>query len=500
MSSTAVATADGNKWLVLITATFVTMLYAMAVTIASVALPDMRGTLGATQDQITWTITGNLVATAVGTPLAGWLASRFEARNILLLSVTGFAVTTLACGLAQSLDQMVLARVGQGFFGAPLVPVSQALVIAAFPEQERSRAMAIWAMGVIFGPIIAPTLGGYLTEHLGWRWIFFMMLPSCAAAFAALAVFIPRRPPAAGRSFDWIGFLALSASVAAIQIMFDRGERNGWFDSMETIIQACIAALGFYIFIVQCLTGRQPFLDLSILRDRNFTIGLLLVFIFGMLNFVPMVLFPPLLQELRGYPQSIVGLLMGARGAGTLVGFVIMAFAGKVDPRIPIALGFFLQGYAGWEMAQFDINLTTWGVAWTSCLQGFGVGLVWVPVSVVTFNTLARDKIPEATATFHLLRNLASSAFISVSVAVVLHTGKVVYAESTPDLNVWSEGLRFLSASGAFDLESASNLAGLGGELQRQSLMVGYLNAFRMFAVTSFAAVPLVFLIRQART
>lgn len=496
MTVQAEAVAQSNKWLVLTTATFVTMLYAMAVTIASVALPDMRGALAATQDQITWTITGNLVATAVATPLAGWLAGRFEARPLLLMSVTGFIVTTLACGVSVSLEQMVLARVGQGLFGAPLVPVSQALVIAAFPERQRSLAMAVWAMGVVFGPIIAPTLGGYLTEHLGWRWIFFMLLPFGVIAFAALAAFIPRQPAGGARSFDWIGFIALSIAVASIQIMFDRGERNGWFDSTETIIEACAAALGFYIFIVQCLTSRQPFLDLTILRDRNFSLGLVLVFIFGMLNFVPMVLFPPLLQELRGYPQSIIGWLMGARGAGTFIGFTLMAFAGRVDPRLSIGVGFFLQGYAGWEMAQFDINLTTWDVAWTSALQGLGVGLVWVPISVATFNTLPRTHLPEATAVFHLLRNLASSGFISISVAVVLHTGRITYAESAGELSAWTEGLRYLSAATVWDVESQSSLAGLGSEMRRQSLMVGYLNAFRLFAWTSFAAIPLVLLMK----
>ncbi len=499
MSVAAIPETDSRKWFVLFTVTFVTMLYAMAVTIASVALPDMRGALAATQDQITWTITGNLVATAVATPLAGWFAARYESRSLLLIAVGGFIIATVLCGMSQTLEQMVLARIAQGLFGAPLVPVSQALVLATFPERQRSMAMACWGMGVILGPIIAPTLGGYLTEHLGWRWIFFMMVPFGVIAFLGLIAFVPRRPATGGRPFDWIGFLALSAAVAALQIMFDRGERNGWFDSMETVIEACIVALGLYIFIVQCVTGKQPFLDLRIMRDRNFVLGLLLVFIFGMLNFVPMVLFPPLLQELRGYPQSIVGLLMGARGVGTFVGFTIMAFAGRMDPRIPIAVGFFLQAYAGWAMAQFDVNLTTWGVAWTTCLQGLGVGFVWVPVAVAAFSTLAPMHIPEATAIFHLLRNIGSSAFISISVAVVLHTGKISYAESASSLSAWIDGFRYLSVTRVWNIETDAGLAGLSAEMQRQSLMIGYLNSFRLFAWTAFAAIPLVLFMRPAR-
>ncbi len=499
MNETAAAYLPRERWLILATATFGTMLYAMAVTIASVALPDMRGAMAATQDQITWTITGNIVATAVATPLAGWFAGRTDAKPILFYSVLGFIITTLACGFAQNLEQLVLARVGQGLFGAPLVPMAQAIVLAVFPQNQRSMSMAIWSMGAVLGPIVAPMLGGYLGEHLGWRWIFFMMVPFSCGALLAIWLFIPKLRLGTGGPLDWTGFLALAVGIAALQIMFDRGERNGWFESMETTIEACVAVLGLYLFVVHCLTAKRPFLDLSIFRDRNYTVGLFLVFLFGMLNFVPMVLFPPLLQELRGYPQSIIGLLMGARGVGTFVAFVMMAFAGRIDPRIPMAIGFFLQGYAGWVMAGFNINLTTWGVAWTSCLQGFGVGLCWVPVSVVAFSTLSSKRIPEATALFQLLRNLASSAFISISVAVVLHTGKVSYAETAGEISTWVEGFKYLGIQRAWDIDTVGGLAGLSNEIQRQSLMIGYLNAFKMFALTSFAAIPMILLLRMAK-
>jgi len=326
-----------------------------------------------------------------------------------------------------------------------------------------------------------------------------MLVPICIAAFLAISVFIPKNSPTGGRPLDWIGFLSLAAGVAALQIMFDRGERNDWFDSMETVIEASVAALGFYLFISHSLTTKRPFLDLRIFLNRNFTAGLLLVFAFGMLNFVPMVLFPPLLQELRGYPQSIIGLLMGARGFGTFLGFTLMAFAGRLDPRIPMFFGFLLQGYAGWEMAEFDINLTTWGVAWTSALQGFGVGLAWVPLSVVAFSTLTPERLPEATAIFQLLRNVASSFFISISVAVLLHTGGVSFSETVSALTLWNHGWDFTSSAGVWNMESLGGVAGLTSEVQRQSLMIGYLNAFRLFAWTSFAAIPLLLLVRPVK-
>ena len=493
------AAGVAERWALLGTATFVTMLYAITVTIASVALPDMRGAMSATQDQITWTITGNIVATAVTTPLAGWLAGRINARRLLLWSVAGFIVVTVLCGTATSLQQLVGFRVLQGVFGAPLVPVAQALVLTAFPERQRGMAMAIWGMGVVLGPIIAPTLGGYLSEHLGWRWIFFMLVPFGFAALAGVWAFVPKREPTAFRRLDWLGFLSLSAGVAALQIMLDRGERNGWFDSPETIAEACIAVAGFYIFFTHSLTSKHPFLNLKILADRNFSVGLLLVFCFGLLNFVPMILFPPLLQELRGYPQSIVGLLLGTRGLGTFVGFAIMAFGERFDPRIPLAFGFGLQAYAGWVMSDFDINLTTWSVAWSSALQGLGVGLAWVPISVIAFSTLKPQQLPEATAIFQLLRNMASSLFISISVAVVLHTGKISYAEEVVHLSPLNPLIDYRGLMGGWDLSSAKGLAAMSQEVQRQSLMIGYLNAFRLFTWTALAALPLVLLVRYKR-
>ncbi len=489
-----------NKWALLATATFVTTLYAISVTIASIALPDMRGALSATQDQITWTITGNIVATAVATPLAGWLMGQMSARRLLTYSVIGFIITTIFCGTAQSLEALVAARIGQGIFGASMVPVSQALVLAAFSARQRGLAMAIWGMGVVMGPILAPTLGGFLTEQLSWRWIFFMIVPIGFVGLVAVQLFVPKQAPKTSSRLDWLGFLSLAIGIAALQIMVDRGERAGWFTSPEIIIEACLAFAGFYFFFAHSLTSRAPFIDLRIMMDRNFAVGMVLVFCFGMLNFVPMVLFPPLLQEIRGYPQSVIGMLMGTRGMGTFLGFFLMAFAGRIDQRIPLLFGFALQAAAGLAMAEFDVNVRTWDVAWTSTMQGLGVGLAWVPVSVIAFSSLPPEKLGEATAVYQLARNVGSSVFISLSVAVLLHTSKVSYGEAVELVSPWNEAFRFAVAQGAWNTDSLAGLAALSNETQRQSLMIGYLNAFRLFTWTAVLAMPLVFLIRPNKT
>jgi len=482
--------------IILATLTFVTILYSATVTIANVALPDIRGALSATQDQITWIVTANIVATAVATPLAGWLAGRYGVRNVMLVAISGFILSSILCGSATSLGALVMYRIGQGAFGAPLVPVSQAYLLRVFPKHLHTAAMSIWGMGAILGPIIAPTVGGYLSEVYGWRWVFFMLVPFGAAALLCVSVVITEKSDIVRVRLDWIGFLTLSIAVTALQFMLDRGERNGWFDAWETIIEAGLACTAFYVFIAHSLTAKNPFLNPRLLRDRNYSLGLILALVFGMLNFTPMVMIPPMLQDLQDYPQSIVGYLLAARGVGTLVGFTAMFFAAKIDPRYPIALGFVLQAVAGLAMAEFDVNVTTWDVAWTSALQGLGVGFVWVPMAVVTFATLNPQSIPQASAAFHLLRNIGSSVFISMSVAVLVRGTKVNYAEMSERISPFNETMNLPFLMGGWSADSVTGLAALSGEISRQAMMVGYVNAFYFFSVTSMIAVPLVLLLR----
>ncbi|MEZ5591432.1 MAG: DHA2 family efflux MFS transporter permease subunit [Gammaproteobacteria bacterium] len=401
MSSPA-DTSPLQRALILITVTLVTLLYAMTVTIANVALPQMQGALAATQDQIAWVVTFNIVATAVVTPLAGWLATRYGRRRLMLWAVLGFALSSLLCGLAGSLETLVLYRVMQGAFGAPLVPVSQAIVLDTYPKHQHGAATAVFGMGVIIGPILGPTLGGYLSEAFNWRWVFFMIVPVALLAWLGVLIFIRKRDPNATDNqqqarLDWTGFISLAIAVATFQLILDRGQRNDWLESNEIVLYAVVAGLAFYLFIAHSLTARAPFLNPALFKDRNFVLGLIIVLVFGMLNFTPMTLLPPLLQNLRGYPDSIIGFLLGMRGLGTLFGFTLLLFVNRFDPRYLLALGFLLQAFAGWQMAQFDLNLTTFDVAWTSCLQGLGVGLVWVPVTLITFATLDPKLVGEGT-------------------------------------------------------------------------------------------------------
>ena len=359
--------------------------------------------------------------------------------------------------------------------------------------------MAIWGMGAVLGPIIAPSVGGYLNELYGWRWVFFLIVPFGFAAILAIALVIKEKSKDKSIRFDWIGFLSLAIAIAGIQLVLDRGERAGWLESMEITIAVGIVILALYFFFVHTFTTERPFLRPVIFEDRNYSVGMVIIFIFGMLNFVPMVLFPPLLQELRGFPQSVIGLLLGARGAGTLTGFLIMAFSNRIDPRIPVFLGFFLQAFSGFMIASFSINLTTFDVAWTSYVQGLGVGLIWVPLNVMAFSTLKSDYVPDGTAILHLIRNLGSSIFISVCITVALRSAKVTYAQLAEVVNPYNKLLDVPFLMGAWSLESSSGISKFSSEMARQSMMNGYLNAFYVFSFLAIGAIPLVLLIRMPR-
>lgn len=498
-ATTAVPDTALRRTSILVTATLVTMLYAMTVTIANVALPQMQGTLSATQDQIAWVVTFNIVATAVATPMSGWLAARLGRRRLMILCVIGFAAASLLCGMAGSVEELVFYRIIQGACGAPLVPTSQAIVLDTFPKHRHGPVTAVWGVGVILGPIIAPTLGGYLSETYSWRWVFFMIVPFALVSLIGVMAFIRDRTRAARIQLDWTGFLALSVAIATFQLMLDRGERNDWFHSGEILLYAGLALAALYVFVAHSLTAERPFLSPKLLRDRNFAIGLAIALVFGMLNFTPITLLPTLLQNLRGYPDSVIGLVLASRGTGTFVGFLVMIFAARVDPRIPLAIGFALQAVAGWAMWQFDINMTTWDVLWTTWLQGLGVGLIWVPLSVITFSTLAPESVPAGTGIFHLLRNIGSSIHISLSIALVIRTTKVNYAEMVEHITPYNETLTLPWARGLWSLESATGLAALSKEILRQATMIGYLNSFALFAVTALFALPLILLVKWRR-
>ncbi|MDP6706456.1 MAG: MDR family MFS transporter [Alphaproteobacteria bacterium] len=486
-----------RQFLILATVQLVTLLFGMTITIANVVLPQIKGSLSATQDQIAWVITFNLLATAVVTPMTGWLAERFGWRRLMLGAVIGFTISSALCGLADGLLALVLYRIGQGLFGAPLMPLGQAILLASFPKRQHALVIMLWGIGAVVGPVIGPVLGGEVAEALNWRWAFFIIVPFGLLALMGAHVALVKQDRAAETRLDWTGFLALAIAIGAAQLMLDRGQRQDWFESTEIVIEAAVAVVAFYLFVVHSLSHARPFLDPRLLLDRNFALGLVFVFVMGMLSFIPLVLFPPLLQELRSYPDSLVGTLLAARGIGNWVSFLVVVQLTRYNAKLALGSGLFLQAVAGWAMAQLDINLTSFDVFWTNLLQGIGFGLAYTPMTVLAFATLAPDRVTQGTAIFHMLRNFGSSLFISVTIVVWAQSRAMSYANLREHASPINEALGYAEIAGAWSIGTTSGLTTLSNEILRQASMIGYINAFYLFAIVAGIAAPFVLLLRN---
>jgi DHA2 family multidrug resistance protein len=489
-----------QRFLTLMTVVLASSLYGTALLTTSTILPQMQGAMSATQDEIAWAMTFNILATAIVTPMTGWLVARFGEKRVMVWSIGVFTLATLLCGMSQSLETLVFWRIIQGGTGAPVVPLSQTILLNTFPRRQHQMVLGLFGMAVAVAPVFGPILGGYLAEAYSWRWAFYMLVPVGVAALIGMQLTLRAGGLPANVRFDWTGFIALSVALAALQLVLARGVRLDWFDSTEIIVECLIAAIGFYVFIFHCLTTTSPFLNLTLLTDRNYAIGLVLVTIYGMLNFTPMVLLPPLLQQHVGFSDALVGQVIGCRGIGMTVGFMTAGFMSRIDPRIGMALGFSLQTVAGLWMLSFDLNVTMEILVLNSAIQGFAVGIVWVPMTMVAFDTLAPKDRAEASSVFHLLRNIGSSFFISLSIAEIVRTTGANYSRMTEMITPFNPALTMPGLTGAWTFDTVPGLAKLANEINRQAAMIGYLNAFMMYTATSALAVVVCLMVRRKKT
>ena len=489
----------GRQWLILLMVQLSNLLFGMTITIANVVLPQVRGSLSATQDEISWVITLNLVATAVATPMTGWLSNRMGWRNMMLFCVGGFTLSSFLCGMATSLETLIIYRVGQGLMGAPIMPMGQAILLASFPRHLQPTALVMWGVGAVFGPVLGPIFGSLMTEaYDDWRVAFYMIVPPGLCAVGCIWFALSDRNESKKTYFDWTGFLALSVAIISAQLIFDRGQKMDWFESQEIILLTVTGCVGFWIFVVHCLTAEKPFLDPKLLLDRNFSVGIMIAFVMGMLSFTTLVLFPTLLHDLRGYPDSAIGLLLASRGGGNWTAFLVISTLTRVAPRSSIAAGLALQAFSAWSMAQFDINLTAFDIAWTNWMQGFGQSITFTPMTVLAFATLPRHQITEGSGVFTLMRNFGSSLFISIIVVTLIRSTKVSYAGLAEFVNPYNKLMLMPSWPEAWDVETLRGLTRLGNEVQRQASMIGYVNSFYLLAIAATLAIPLAGLMKRA--
>jgi DHA2 family multidrug resistance protein len=483
-----------HRGMITISIMLATIIQALDGTIANVALPHMQGSLSASQDQITWVLTSFIVAAAIATPLTGWLCDRFGQKNIFLASVAGFTIASVLCGLSSSLVEIVIARLLQGVFGAALVPLSQATLLDINPREKHGSAMAVWGMGVMIGPILGPTLGGWLTDSYNWRWVFFINVPVGALAFYGIWRYI--RPVEAARKmrFDAFGFLTLSLAIGALQMLLDRGEQNDWFSSTETWVEAVLMTMSFAYFVGHTLTrpAGQSFVDYRLLKNANYVSGLLFIFIVGLVLFATRALTPTMLQGLMGYPAAVAGLVTAPSGLGTMVAMLVVGrLVGKIDVRVLLGLGFAITAFSLWQMSGYTLVLSQSDIVWPGVIQGLGLGLVFVPLSAATFATLSPEMRAEGTALYSLVRNIGSSIGIAMVQTLLVRNTQTMHASLTEKITIANPQL--LDNVSTVD---AANL--LNNEITRQASMIAYVNDFWLMTLLTLAVIPMLLLMRPA--
>jgi MFS transporter, DHA2 family, multidrug resistance protein len=476
-----------------------TFMQGVDTTITNVALPHMQGSLSASQDQIAWVVTSYIIAAAIMTPLTGWLAGRFGIKYVFLISVIGFTFASALCGAATSLAQLVIFRLLQGVCGAALVPLSQAVLFQINPPERHAQAMAVWGMGVILGPIIGPALGGYLTDYYNWRWVFYINLPAGVLAAVGIFVFIRESRHGHREAFDFFGFASLSLAIGAMQLLLDRGELQDWFGSIEIWVEATIAALGLYLFIVHTVTASdRSFLNRELLKDRNCMVGTVLMFLIGIPLYGTMTLLPLMLQNLMHYPVVTTGLVTAPRGLGTMAAmFLVARLVGRIDVRLIIVTGLLLAGISSWQMSGFSLQMGMGPIIVSGVLQGFGLGFVFTPLSTITFSTLPRQLLTQGTAIFSLMRNVGGSIGISIVVALLAENTQTVHSRLVEQLRPDNPLAHPPFLAAPYGLDTATGVAALNLEVTRQAQMVAYINDFHLMMLVVLAAAPLLLLLRK---
>ena len=489
--------ASHNRVPITISVMLASVLQALDTTIANVALPHIGGSLSATIEEMAWVLTSYIVASAIMTPLSGWLAGRYGRKRVLALSAAGFTIASAMCGMAHSLQEIVLFRALQGIGGAALVPLSQAVLLDINPVERHGRAMAVWGMGVLIGPIIGPTLGGWLTDNYSWRWVFYINIPFGILSVLGILTYM-RESPRSVKPFDFFGFAMLSLAIGALQILLDRGQLQDWFSSSEIWIEAAVCGLAFYLFLVHSFTARHPFVSPALFKDRNFAVGSIFIFIIGVVLFATLALLPPLLEELLHYPVTTTGLVTSPRGIGAFITMAIVGrLVGKLDARLIIAVGLLVTAASEWMMCGFSLQMDTHLVLWSGFLQGVGTGFAYVPLAAVSFATLDRSFRDEGTSIFNLLRNVGSSIGISITQALLVRNTQISHANLAEHIAPYRSLLHALPQS---DLSTAHGLAALNALVTRQASMVAYLDDFEFLFVLTLVMIPLIVILQSGRS
>ena len=500
-----------NPWLIAVSVMFATFMEVLDTTVVNVSLPHIAGSLSSTIDEATWALTSYLVANAIILPMTGWLASRFGRKNLLMLSVVGFTASSFLCGLAPTLGSLIVFRILQGATGGALQPLSQAVLLEAFPPHDRGKAMAFWGLGIVVAPILGPVLGGWLTDNYSWRWVFYVNIPVGIASLVMTKMYIfdPPYLRQQARKIDYWGIGMLALGIGALQIVLDKGQEEDWFSSHMITILAIVAAVTLVLFIAHELFTDDPVVDLRVFKERSYAVGVFLMTVVGFVLYGSMVLLPVMLQTLLGYPPLQAGIAMAPRGMGSffmmpMVGLMI----GRFDPRKLLTGGLLIGGMTLLWLSLLNLQAGYWDIFWPQLIQGVSLSLLFVPLTTVSMDPIPRERMGNATSLFNLMRNIGGSIGIATTGTLLARHQQTVTSVLGSNVTAYDATSRTLFAqlragfiAAGADATTASNraTAALFGMVQRQAAMVSFVGIFQLLGLMFLALIPLVLIMKRPK-
>jgi DHA2 family multidrug resistance protein len=498
-----------NPWIIAISVMCCTFMEVLDTTVVNVSLPHIAGNLSATIDEATWVLTSYLVANAVILPMTGWLSNHFGRKRLLMASVVGFTVSSFLCGAAPTLPLLILFRLLQGACGGSLAPLSQAVLLEAFPPESRGKAMGFWGLGIVVAPVLGPVFGGWLTDSYSWRWVFYINLPVGILSIFMVQAFV-FDPPYIRRSkagVDWWGIGLLTVWIGALQLAFDKGQELDWFSSRFINSLIAIAVVFLIAFLVRELTAEHPVVNLNVFKLRSYSAGVFLMTTLGFVLYGSIVLLPIWLQTLLGYPATTTGFTMAPRGLGSMIGMPLVGmFVSRFDPRKVLAGGLVLGAVSTWRLSQLNLDAGFWDLFWPQAIQGFGLGMVFVPLTTIAMNPVPREGMGNATSIYNLMRNVGGS--IGIAIVAMLNTrfqqkyvailGSNVTA-TNPQASLWLNSLKsmYLGNGSGQGLADQRAYASVFGMVQRQAAMRAFVDLFQLLTVVFLLMIPLTLLMKK---
>jgi DHA2 family multidrug resistance protein len=489
-----------NPWIVAIAVMFSTFMEVLDTTVVNVSLEHIAGDLSATIDEATWALTSYLVANAIILPITGWLASYFGRKRLLMMSVIGFTVASFMCGFSPTLGFLIVCRIIQGAAGGCLQPLSQAILLEAFPPDQRGKAMGFWGLGIVVAPVLGPVLGGWLTDSYSWRWVFYINIPVGIASLVMtqLYVFDPAYLKRAKTRIDYWGIGFLAIWVGALQIALDKGQEDDWFGSHFIVMLLTVTVVFFVVFLIREFMAEHPVVDLRVFKQRTYSAGVVLMTVVGFVLYGSLVLLPIWIQTLLGYPALQAGIALAPRGMGSMLGMpLIGALMPRTDPRRFLACGLVIGAATLWQFSTMSLDTGYWNLFWPQFIQGFGLAMLFVPLTTITMSPISREKMGNATSIFNLTRNMGGSIGIAmVETVQSRYTQKHINyltAHVTPFDPQATRWLDTLSAQ----MGRPRALATINGMVQAQAAMLSFVDVFRLLALMFLAMVPLLLIMKR---